>query len=201
MTARLPDRAEANAAIRVAIVRGLETDVLADSLEGLLAEAKGFTFSRIECHSEFGLKLDADFGDADVVVATLGAFEPTSTRRFLASVERVFPGRSVLITTTHPDTFDFVRVLEIGASDFLLPPLRRFELLPRLIRHTRVLHCGDALVQKLKEDIGLKQIIGQSPALLNQVRYVPRFARCDDDLWKTCSGRTIGRNERNALRQ
>jgi hypothetical protein len=125
---------EASSAIRVAIVRGPETDVLANSLEGLLAEAKGFTFSRIECHSEFGLKLDADFGDADVVVATLGTFEPTSTRRFLASVERAFPSRSVLITTTHPDAFDVFPVLEMGASDFLLAPLRRSELLPRLMR-------------------------------------------------------------------
>ena len=33
--------------------------------------------------------------------------------------------------------------------------------------------------QKLKEDIGLKHIIGDSPAFLEKVRCVPRFARCD----------------------
>ena len=85
----------------------------------------------------------------------------------------------MLVTTTHPDTFDFFRVLEMGASDFLLPPLRRCELLPRLMRQARVTCRGDALVQKLKEDIGLKQIIGESPAFLDKVRCVPRFARCD----------------------
>src|SRR5205814_778107 len=90
-----------------------------------------------------------------------------------------FPHRPVLVTTTNPDTFDFFRVLEMGVSDFLLPPLRRSELLTRLMRQARVTRCGDALVQKLKEDIGLKQIIGESPAFLNQVRCVPRFARCD----------------------
>ena len=85
----------------------------------------------------------------------------------------------MLVTTTHPDTFDFFRVLEMGASDFLLPPLRRSELLPRLMRQALVTCRGDALVQKLKEDIGLKQIIGESPAFLDKVRCVPRFARCD----------------------
>ena len=35
------------------------------------------------------------------------------------------------------------------------------------------------IVQKLKEDIGLKQIIGESPQFLEKVRCVPRFARCD----------------------
>jgi PleD family two-component response regulator len=69
----------------------------------------------------------------------------------------------VLVTTTHPDTFDFFRVLEVGASDFLLPPLRRCELLPRLMRQARITHHGDSLEQKLKEDIGLKQIIGENP--------------------------------------
>ena len=170
----------ASRVIRVAIVCEPETNVLADSIEELLADAQGFTFSRIECHSQFGVKPDrAGFGNPDVVVATLGAFQETNTDVFLASLQRAFPHRSVLVTTTDPDTFDFFRVLEMGASDFMLPPLRRSELLPRLIRQTRVMHCGDALVQKLKEDIGLKHIIGESPAFLDKIRCVPRFARCD----------------------
>ena len=180
MTARLPDRAEANAAIRVAIVRGPETDVLADSIEELLADAQGFTFSRIECHSQFGVKPDrAGFGNPDVVVATLGAFQETNTDVFLSSLQQAFPHRSVLVTTTDPDTFDFFRVLEMGASDFMLPPLRRSELLPRLMRQAKATCDDNALVQKLKENIGLKQIIGESPAIVDKVRSVPRFARCD----------------------
>ena len=67
----------------------------------------------------------------------------------------------------------------MGASDFLLPPLRRSELVARLMRQARVTRHGDPLVQKLKEDIGLKQIIGESPAFLEKVQCVPRFARCD----------------------
>src|SRR5207249_2664169 len=114
-----------------------------------------------------------------VVVATLGPFQATNTDLFLASLQRAFPHCSVLVTTTHPDTFDFFRVLEMGASDFLLPPLRRPELLPRLMRQARVTRRSDALVQKLKEDIGLKHIIGESPAFLDKLRWVPRFAQCD----------------------
>ena len=146
----------------------------------LLAEEKGFRFSRFEYRGKDGLKPHAaGFGNPDVVVATLGAFQATNMELFFASLRRAFPHRSLLVTTTQPDTFDFFRVLEMGASDFLLPPLRRSELLPRLMRQARVTCCGDALVQKLKEDIGLKQIIGESPAFLEKVQCVPRFARCD----------------------
>jgi two-component system, NtrC family, response regulator GlrR len=166
--------------IRVAIVCGAAGDALANSLETLLSEEKAFTFSRFEYHSEYGVRPHAArFGNPDVVVATLGAFEETRTNLFVASLRRAFPNRSVLVTTTHPDTFDFFRVLEMGVSDFLLPPLRRCELLPRLMRQARVRDQNNALLEELKEDIGLKHIIGESPAFLDKVRCIPRFARCD----------------------
>jgi DNA-binding NtrC family response regulator len=171
---------EATRVIRVAIVCGPDTNVLAESIERLLAQANGFTFSRIDCYSEFGVKPNvAGFGNPDLVVATLGAFQPKETGLFLASVKRAFPRRAVLVTTTHPDTFDFCGVLEMGASDFLLPPLRRSELLARLMRQTRVITRSEALVQKVKENIGLKHIIGESPTFLEKVRSIPQFARCD----------------------
>jgi DNA-binding NtrC family response regulator len=164
----------------VAIVSDPETIVLADSLETLLAEAKGFTFSRFEYRAESGFKPhEAGFGNPDVVVAIFDSFEVTKLELFFVSLQRALPHRPVLVTTTHPDAFDVFPVLEMGASDFLLPPLRRSELLPRLMRQALVTCRGDALVQKLKEDIGLKQIIGESPAFLDKVRCVPRFARCD----------------------
>jgi DNA-binding NtrC family response regulator len=164
----------------VAIVCGPETTVLADSVETLLRDAKGFTFSRFEYHADSGVKAGAaGLGNPDVVVATLGAFQTTNVELFFASLHRAFPHLPVLVTTTHPDAFDVLPVLEMGASDFLLPPLRRSELLPRLMRQARLKCRGDALVQKLKEDIGLKQIIGENPAFLDKVRCVPRFARCD----------------------
>jgi two-component system response regulator GlrR len=175
-----PGLTEASLAIRVAIVYGRETTVLADSIEMLLAEAKGFTCARFEHRLESGLKSRVlGFRNPDVVVAALDSFEITKLELLFASLHRAFPHRPVVVTTTHPDAFDVFPVLEMGASDFLLPPLRRSELLPRLMRQARVTCRGDAFVQKLKEDIGLKQIIGESPAFLERVQCVPRFARCD----------------------
>lgn len=179
--APLPSLTADTPTVRVAIVCGApETTDLANSLEALLAEAKGFMFSRYEYHASGGLKRYSGCSrDPDIVAATLGTFHGTETELFLAALQRAFPKRPVLVTTTHPDAFDLFQVLEMGAADFLLPPLRRSELLPRLMRQVRVTRRGDALVQKLKEEIGLKQIIGESPAFLDKVRCVPRFARCD----------------------
>ena len=175
-----PNPREQSPAIQVAIVSEAGTTALADSLEALLAEAKGFRFSRFEYRAESGLKPHAArFGDPDVVMAALDSFEAKKLELFFASLQQTFPHRPVLVTPRQPDAFDVFQLLEMGASDFLLPPLRRAELLPRLKRQALVACRGDALVQKLKEDIGLKQIIGESPAFLDKVRCVPRFARCD----------------------
>src|SRR5262249_46662667 len=141
---------------------------------------KGFTFSRFDSPANDSTKLDRVSGcrDPDVLVATLGLFS-AKTEGFVASLRCHFPHCPVLVSTTHAETFDFFRVLEMGVSDFVLPPLRRSELLPRLMRQVPAACQGDALIQKLKKDIGLKHIIGESPQFLEKVRCVPRFARCD----------------------
>jgi two-component system response regulator GlrR len=177
---QLPNLAEMGSVIRVAIVSEPQTTVLADSLEALLEEAKEFTFSRFEYGGESGLKpRPVGLAKPDVIVATLDSFQTAKVEPFLAPLRRVFPRRPVLVTTMHPDAFDVFPLLEMGAADFLLPPLRRSDVLPRLKRQARVSPRGSALVARLKEDIGLKQIIGDSPEFLEKVRCVPRFARCD----------------------
>jgi two-component system response regulator GlrR len=169
---------EERSTIEVAIVCGPETNALAESIEKSLAEAKRFRWARSEYHPESGIKSRGS-DDPDVVIGTLGASPALNLEFFFASLRRVFPGRAVLVITTEPDVFDIFEMLELGASDFLLPPVRPAELVTRLVRQARVTRRGDGLVQDLKEKIGLKQIIGESPVLLEEVQRVPRFARCD----------------------
>jgi len=175
-----PGLTEGNSVLRVAIVCEPETTVLAHSLEALLDRAEGFTFSRFECGGELHLKpRPAEHASPDVVVAALNSFQAIKVQPFLASLQRAFPNRPLLVTTTHPDAFDVFPLLEAGAADFLLPPLRASDVLPRLKRQARISPLGSALVERLKQDIGLKQIIGESLKFLEKVRCVPRFARCD----------------------
>src|SRR6266446_9519441 len=134
-----PNLSEANSVIRVAIVCEPDTAFLADSLEALLEEAKEFTFSRFEYGAESGLKpKPTGLSTPDVVVAALDSFQATKMELCFAPLQRAFPHRPVLVTTTHPDAFDVFSLLEMGAADFLLPPLRRSEVLPRLMRQARV---------------------------------------------------------------
>ncbi|HEV2842488.1 MAG TPA: sigma-54 dependent transcriptional regulator [Chthoniobacterales bacterium] len=160
------------------IVCTSETGALADSIESLLGEATEFVCARARYSPESGIKPHG-FGDPDVVIVTLGDSPAFDLASLFASLRQAFPHRSVLVTTSQPDAFDIFKVLEMGAADFLMPPVRRSELAARLIRQARVTRQADASVQKLKEEIGLKQIVGESTVLLEEVKRVPRFARCD----------------------
>ena len=172
------EEVEETSAIEVAIVHEPGTEALADSLEALLRETDEFACARFEYRAEVGLK-PRESGDPDVVMVILGPSPVENREHLFASVRTAFPQRAILATTTQPDAFDIFEVLEMGASDFLLPPLRRGELTTRLMRQARVRRRGDASIRDFKEKIGLKQIIGDSPVFLNELERVPRFARCD----------------------
>jgi AmiR/NasT family two-component response regulator len=66
-----------------------------------------------------------------------------------------------------------------GASDYLLPPFRPSDVQPRLLRLLAHRRAEALPVTSLKESLGLQQIVGESPALLEQIRKIPRLARCD----------------------
>ena len=69
------------------------------------------------------------------------------------------------------------QLLQLGIDDYIVPPLTVAELLPRLYRLLARATEDEMTVQHLKETLGLRQFLGQSPALLNELHKVPAIAR------------------------
>jgi len=68
---------------------------------------------------------------------------------------------------------------QLGASAYLVPPFRSAEVHPR-VQRLLAYGCGQKTpVGALKEALGLKQFVGESPALMDQVQNIPQMARCD----------------------
>ncbi len=72
-----------------------------------------------------------------------------------------------------------LELLQQGASDFITPPVRAADTLPRTWRLLNRLHGHDEIVRGLKERVGLKLLIGETESFLAEVRKVPLIARCD----------------------
>ncbi|TLY32212.1 MAG: AAA family ATPase [Ignavibacteria bacterium] len=88
------------------------------------------------------------------------------------------PGPAIAVINTY-DPREVVRALDFGAADFLIPPIRPAELLPRLHHWT-----GRSGRQKLpgydlENELWRKPIIGEDPAFLAELRSIPVIARAD----------------------
>ena len=69
--------------------------------------------------------------------------------------------------------------IQNGASDFIAAPINGVNVLPRVRRLLESASSGNQFEQSLKQEIGLKRLIGESPAFVSQMKRVAVLAKCD----------------------
>jgi two-component system response regulator GlrR len=70
-------------------------------------------------------------------------------------------------------------LLKAGVVDFITPPLKVIDVLPRVWRLLDQKHRGKTLTQKLKEDLGLNQLVGETLAFTAVITKIPVVAKCE----------------------
>ena len=73
-------------------------------------------------------------------------------------------------------------LLRVGVADFVIPPLKAMDILPRLWRLIGQESQGDVLKGTLKEKLGLRQLrelVGECPSFLAEMEKIPAIAKCD----------------------
>jgi DNA-binding NtrC family response regulator len=129
-------------------------------------------------------KTEQSFGNIDMSVSNLIILLlPPNPSCCIEAVFRTLRGKHsvcpIIVIPSERSPFRPLEWLELGAADFVIPPIRELELLPRiewLLKHN---HTSDPQVENLKERIGLTHIIGQNPAILAEIQKIPLLARCD----------------------
>jgi two-component system response regulator GlrR len=69
--------------------------------------------------------------------------------------------------------------LKNGAADFITPPLKEIDILPRIWRLLEGKTNEETLTLKLKKKLGLKQMVGESVPFLEEIKKIPIVASCD----------------------
>jgi two-component system response regulator GlrR len=82
-----------------------------------------------------------------------------------------------IIEGDKPD--EIIEILKIGVIDFITPPFKAIDVLPRIWRLTEQKSESEMLIHSLKEKIGLKQLVGESPAFIEEIKKIPLVAKCD----------------------
>ncbi|MCP4661756.1 MAG: sigma-54 factor interaction domain-containing protein, partial [bacterium] len=70
-------------------------------------------------------------------------------------------------------------LLDLGFTDLLLAPLTAGDVLPRLWRSLEHLRPQPSGTHGVRQQLGLCQLVGESPLFLEQVEKIPLIARCD----------------------
>jgi two-component system response regulator GlrR len=85
----------------------------------------------------------------------------------------------VVVVTETQEPGELFDLLRQGVADFVTPPLRAVDVFPRIWHALEQTRREEPWVRKLKEKLGLKQLIGESPTFLAEVQKFPIVARCD----------------------
>ena len=115
----------------------------------------------------------------DLILLILWPKHLKQSRALLQSIRKEASELPIIVVTEECKPDRMLGLLGAGAADFITPPLKPIEVLPRvwrLLEHTR---RSKTLAHRLKEKLGLKQLVGESPVFVTVINKIPSVARCD----------------------
>jgi len=115
----------------------------------------------------------------DVIFVLLGGESQQVASRACTTLQNRNRKTPLVVVTESRPPQALCELLDLGAADFLIAPLRAGEVVPRLLRLTGLVGLRESVLNDLKDRLGLQQIIGKSEALQNEIAKTPKIARCD----------------------
>jgi len=91
-------------------------------------------------------------------------------------------GTPIIAVIEQAKTNEMIELFKLGVTDFITPPLKTIDVMPRVWRLAEHVRKKQSLAERLKETIGLRQIIGSSPAFIAELQKIPFIARCDSSV-------------------
>jgi two-component system response regulator GlrR len=92
---------------------------------------------------------------------------------------RVSPEVPLAVVTGAAEPEGMLELFESGMTDFIAPPFRPGEVFSRVWRLLQHARRSKSLTHALKENLGLRQLVGESPAFVREVKKIPLIANCD----------------------
>lgn len=84
-----------------------------------------------------------------------------------------------IVAMENAEPEEMLRVLEAGAADFITPPFSPLNILPRVWRILDLASRKADFKSSIKQKLGLKHLVGESPVFVSEVKKIPAVAKCD----------------------
>lgn len=115
--------------------------------------------------------------DPDVLLFFLSHALLEKSCNLFQSIRKEFTEIPILLIVDEYQPDEMFDLLKLGADDFIALPLRAMDIFPRIWRLLRYKHHENTLTYKLKERLGLKQLVGESHAFVTEVKKIPIIAK------------------------
>jgi two-component system, NtrC family, response regulator GlrR len=122
---------------------------------------------------------DTTEGQSSLIFIILHLHQIAQGGHLIQSIKQAQPDIPIIIVIEECGPEETLQLLQKGAADFVTPPLRVVDILPRVWRLLEQLSRRESKVQGLMERVGLKRLIGQTANFLAEVKKIPLIARCD----------------------
>ncbi len=121
----------------------------------------------------------------DVLVLVLPAPIGNAERSFIRTCRADSEQMPIIAVIEAASPGELMDLFNLGVNDFITPPLKAIDLLPRIWRLSEHVRRKRSLVGRLKETLGLRQMIGSSPVFTAELQKIPFVATCDSSVLLT----------------
>jgi two-component system response regulator GlrR len=163
--------------------------------ESLGAELRGIIQSQFEVEEvKIWQKIDSDSASAEcgknlaqvipqsnpsVVFVVQSTDQLKPTRQLFQSLRIEILAIPLLIVVDEGEPDEMFAWLRESAADFLTKPLKRIDVLPRLWRLLDQSSEMDAQLLRVKKQLGMRELVGESETFLTEIEKIPLVAKCD----------------------
>ena len=117
--------------------------------------------------------------DFSVIFIVQSADRLKQTRQLFLSPGIEMPGIPLLVVVDEADPVEMIEWIRQLAADFITKPLKTLDVLPRIWRLLDQASEAETELMQLKEELGMRQLVGESEAFLNEIEKLPLVAKCD----------------------
>src|SRR5690349_693555 len=117
--------------------------------------------------------------DFSVILVVQSADRLKHTRRLFLSQGMEIPAIPLLVVVDEADSDEMIEWIRQLAADFITKPLKTIDVLPRIWRLLDQSSESEIELMRVKEELGMRQLVGESEAFLTEIEKLPLVAKCD----------------------
>lgn len=156
----------------------LDKSIRSKETRTILKNQESFLVSEVEVRDEFEIEKEL-FQNTDLAIISFEKKNYISARNILSEIISQKFAHPILVCADASADAEAAELLKLGAKDVFFNPVEPDAFLNKIKQHLDKKNPQSDSIQRLKENLGLKSIVGKNELFLAEINKLPVFAKCD----------------------